>query len=248
MSKLYTLAYSGKFLNEFYEGLKSSQEDKEENFNDKLNLLKQPDQSTQKSEEDESKSSKLQELVKYNNPADAARDIVKYLPNLKAGHCWDWVEKVYNASGFDRKGVYQDLNYEGKDAGEHRAGPNLLGQLQPGDWLFINNKNTSDLHGNHSVIFLGWKGPNVAEVASYYDNAGHVHTYDINKYPVTAISKPTPKSALPDEKSKTIINALSQAKIGNSQVAESMIKDIKSSNKINNLLKIASYFEEILKK
>lgn len=239
MSKLNKKGYSGKFLTEFTESLKSTEPDSTDIL-DQNEKIKIPQSYEAKIP--------IKDLVKYNNPAEAAQDIVKYLPNMKAGHCWDWVEKIYNAAGFDRKGIYQDLNYEGKDAGSHRAGPNLLDQIQPGDWLFINNKNQSDTHGNHSVIFLGWKTPNqIANVASYYDNAGHIHSYDINKYPVTAISKPIPKSGNPSPQSESIINALTAAKSGNQEVADNIIKSLKALNKIDNLLKLSYYFEKITK-
>ena len=125
----------------------------------------------------------------FSNPADAARYFVNNFPTLKAGHCWDWVKKVYDAAGFTTGQSWQDLNYTGKIAGSHRASPSQLQSLQPGDWIYINNRNQYDTHGNHSVIFLGWKGPNIAEVASYYDNSSHIHSYNVNEYPVTHISK-----------------------------------------------------------
>lgn len=125
----------------------------------------------------------------FADPAEAARYFVENHPTLKAGHCWDWVKKIYDASGFTMGQSWQDLNYEGKIAGTHRASQSQLQSLRPGDWLYINNRNKYDTHGNHSVIFLGWKGPNIAEVASYYDNSSHIHSYDVNEYPVTHITK-----------------------------------------------------------
>ena len=64
------------------------------------------------------------------------------------------MDKVYKAAGVKMKTIYQDLKYEGKDCGSHHAGPRLINQLEPGDWIYANNKNKSDTHGNHSLVFL----------------------------------------------------------------------------------------------
>lgn len=151
----------------------------------------QPTTDDEEDNDEEDEDEDQEEDKKYNNPAEAAIEAVKN-NSIRASHCWDWIEKIYKLSGFNRKTIYMDLNYLGRVAGNHRAGPNLLSQIQPGDWLFLNNQNTSDVHGNHSAIFLNWKGPNIAEIASFYDGAGHIHTYDINKFPVTAIMKAVP--------------------------------------------------------
>lgn len=153
----------------------------------------------------------------FSNPAEAAKFFVSNYPNMKAGHCWDWVKKIYDASGFTMGTSWQDLNYTGKIAGNHRASPSQLQSLQPGDWIYINNRNQYDTHGNHSVIFLGWKGPNIAEVASYYDNSSHIHSYNVNEYPVTHITK----------------------------FVQKPIK--LSNKKIDNLIKLANYFYNLNK-
>ncbi len=171
-------------FDEFEKDLDSSINEEEESIEEEDSLNK---------DDEDNIDEMLEEEKVYSDPAEAARDFVATNPNLKAGHCWDWVHKVYEAAGFAPRPIYQDLNYVGKEAGTHRANESLLNGLQPGDWLYINNKNQYDTHGNHSVIFLGWKGDHVAEVASYFSNSSHVHTYNVNDYPVTHISKPTKK-------------------------------------------------------
>lgn len=160
----------------------------------------------------------------YNNPAEAAIEYVSKYSKMPAKHCWDWVEKIYNISGFERKTIFQAI-YSGKIAGSHGAGPHLLQQIQPGDWLFLNNQNKYDEHGNHSAIFLNWKAPNIAEIASYYDGASHIHTYNINKFPVTAIMKPVPKK-LANIKNKLYKKANRKFNFNNpGEVAEFLIQN-----------------------
>ena len=154
--------------------------------------ITEPEVAEVKKNETEPESEFKREEKKYNNPAEAAIEYVNKYPKMPAKHCWDWVEKIYNISGFDRKIIFQAI-YSGKIAGTHGAGPHLLQQIQPGDWLFLNNQNKYDEHGNHSAIFLNWESPNIAKIASYYDGSSHIHTYNINKFPVTAIMKPIPK-------------------------------------------------------
>lgn len=135
------------------------------------------------------------EKKEYASIPEAARDFVTKNPNQKATCCFDWVKQVYDAAGYSPRQVYQDLNYTGRIAGDHHASPAQMASIQPGDWLYINNRNNLDTHGNHSVIFLGWQGNNIAQVASYFGGSSHIHTYDINKYPIVHISKPMKKAS-----------------------------------------------------
>lgn len=109
-------------------------------------------------------------------------------------HCFDWANHIYKNAGARRHLIYRSLGeYSGQDCGEHHAGPELLDKIRPGDWLFYNNKNGVDSHGNHSAIFLEWKDKEnqIALVASgSAGNSGRVHTADFKKAPVTLIMKP----------------------------------------------------------
>jgi len=108
-------------------------------------------------------------------------------------HCWDWCEHVYKAAGAKRHTIYKSPPYEGHDCGSCHAGPELVSRITPGDWLFINNKNTSDDHGNHSVIFLGWIDHDnlIARVGSgSAKKPGCIHKTNLAKNQVTAIFKP----------------------------------------------------------
>jgi len=138
------------------------------------------------------------------------RDLGK-LPHerLKGAHCWDWVDKIYKAAGITRKlRPYQNLNYSGNVAPARcHAGPKLLDTLEPGDWLYINNRNRFDSHGNHSVIFLGWadKSNRIANMASCpgANKMGRMHKTDLNKNPVVHITKPmTGAVRIPKSKEK----------------------------------------------
>ncbi|MBU0727797.1 hypothetical protein KKA95_03875 [Patescibacteria group bacterium] len=123
-------------------------------------------------------------------------------------HCWDWVNKVYSSVGCGRERVYQNLHYEGTNArvaphatildGELKAPDGSVLPLNPGDHIYYNNRNTTDTHGNHSVIFLGWtnKSRGIARVAGY-DARGYksrIHNADFINNPITHISSAVQKS------------------------------------------------------
>lgn len=113
-----------------------------------------------------------------------------YIPK----HCWDWIQHVYHKAGVKRKLLYKDLKYSGIDCGKHHASPAMMNQIKPGDLIFYNNKNTADIKGNHSVIFLGWidREKGVAQVASgFKDNPGRIHEANLIEKPVTFIAEPT---------------------------------------------------------
>lgn len=118
---------------------------------------------------------------------------------VRGESCWDWADKVYIRAGLPlskRKAIYDVVkNYEGTDCGQQHAEDKELDKLQPGDWLFINNKNTKDAHGNHSVIFLGWvdRANQIAKTASSPGSGGPGNIWnhtDFKKMPVTHITKP----------------------------------------------------------
>lgn len=115
----------------------------------------------------------------------------KYMPK----HCWDAINNLYRSAGVtSRTRIYQDLNYEGKDCGDHHASPEMLAMLAPGDWVYYNNKNTADSHGNHSALIIDYdKETNMATVASgSYGHPLRIHSKKVNfnEMPVTHITKP----------------------------------------------------------
>lgn len=130
---------------------------------------------------------------------------------LNGKHCWDWSNKIYRMAGVAGKWPSKNIfsytsKYSGKDckpSGAY-ATPAQYAQISPGDWIFYNNRNTSDTHGNHSAIFLEWidRDKLLARVAS--GSAGkpwHVHNkpVDFKDKPVTRLGKPTGTiSTLPD--------------------------------------------------
>ncbi len=112
-------------------------------------------------------------------------------------HCWDWVDRVYKRAGVTgRHVIFKSLNYSGKDCGDNHAGPDMLDKIRPGDWLYYNNKNSADSHGNHSALFIKWidESNRIAQFASgYYKHPGRFHKkgVDLKKNPVVLIKKPT---------------------------------------------------------
>lgn len=130
---------------------------------------------------------------------------------LKGKHCWDWANKIYRMAGvtgnWPSKNIFSyTAKYPGKDCrpyGTH-ATAEQYEQISPGDWIFYNNRNTSDTHGNHSAIFLEWidKDRLLARVASgSFGKPWHVHAspVDFKDKPVTRLGKPTGSmTTLPD--------------------------------------------------
>ncbi len=109
-------------------------------------------------------------------------------------HCWDWINTVYKMAGITKKvRIYQNLNYEGKDCGDCHAPDEMVAALQPGDWVYYNNCNKYDTHGNHSAIFCGWKDEShrIALMASGANGRiGRFHVVDLVDQPVTHITRP----------------------------------------------------------
>lgn len=140
--------------------------------------------------------------TKENVPTGDGRVIAVVKDLISKGvegkHCWDWINKVYKSLGAKAKKLYQNLNYSGKDCGEnHVKEEDLVNgsalSLREGDWLYINNKNKWDSHGNHSVIFLGWadKENLIAKTASCpgAGRVGRIEKRNLKANPVTHISR-----------------------------------------------------------
>jgi len=125
-----------------------------------------------------------------------------------ASCCWDWVNKIYKMAGVTGgKYLTKDAfpryttKYPGKDCkagggpGKSYATEAQYDMISPGDWIFYNNRNNADTHGNHSVLFIEWidRDKKLARVAS--GSAGipwHVHKrpVDFNDMPMTYLGKP----------------------------------------------------------
>lgn len=133
---------------------------------------------------------------------------------LKGKHCWDWSNKIYRMAGVTGKWPARSMfsytkTYPGKDCkinggpGKTYATEEQYGMIQPGDWIFYNNRNTADTHGNHSALFIEWidKDRKLARMAS--GSAGipwrvHTNPVDFNNMPMTHLGKPNrAQSVLP---------------------------------------------------
>lgn len=130
----------------------------------------------------------------------AAEDMIKH--DIRGDHCWDWADKVY------RRADAKPLQIWPEDVYVHMIAPEkdfkqtqhftiakneeLISQLQPGNWLFINNRNTTDTNGNHSVIFVDWDRPGIARVAQLpraQSRKPSVVKIDLADMPITHLSK-----------------------------------------------------------
>ena len=122
----------------------------------------------------------------------------------KAASCFRWASKIYQKAGClpQPKVIFSYYRaYEGKDCGKKHASERQYAMVEPGDWIFYNNKNESDVTGNHSAVFLGWvdRGKKTAIVASGSANTPwHIHErpIDFRKMPLTQLVKPIPKESV----------------------------------------------------
>lgn len=127
----------------------------------------------------------------------AAMELVK--DRTPGAHCWDWIEKVYRAAGAKRGAVvyqhpkYRKRGFDRNHPSKHEN-PRNVRSLQPGDWLFIYNKNGIDTYDDHSVLFLGWE--NEAELIAKVANCrgagrvGDLRIVNFKQTPVTMWIKP----------------------------------------------------------
>jgi hypothetical protein len=160
-------------------------------------------------------------LEKIKAPGMRVVAVAKWIAeneNIYAKHCGNWVKRVYLIAGVTRqKGLYHNMDYarsngqwkskldknarpdarNGKNALNER--PDLVANLQIGDWLWINNRNRFDVGGNHSLIFMGWKdkAAKIAHCASWSNNTEtksgkkgqRMITINFNKMPITHIDR-----------------------------------------------------------
>ena len=156
---------------------------------------------------------KMPSLEDIKNPGERVSFVAKWIAeneNIYAKHCGNWVDRVYLIAGVtSKKGLYHNLQYakgpDGKlgasrDAreGAHalKENPRLVDNLKVGDWLWINNRNSFDVAGNHSVIFVGWKdkAARIAYCANWLNNSKKgqkISIVDFSKTPITHIESPS---------------------------------------------------------
>jgi len=126
--------------------------------------------------------------------------------DTRAAHCWAWVNDVFNSASAKPRKTWPTDRYvvpvpggNMRDLPNYSAAENLqrLSRLEPGDWIFINNRNTADENGNHSVIFVDWQDQarSLARVAQL-SNGSRIppayKTYDLVDMPLAHHSKPSP--------------------------------------------------------
>jgi hypothetical protein len=142
-------------------------------------------------------------------------------------HCWDWTDKIFHLAGCKRKIVFNSVpeyaskKYEMKngkkeyvktpDCGTHHGNEKEFALLEPGDHIFINNKNQYDNHGNHSEIFLGWvdRSKLIAKTAGYPGKGKPPYissSRNFNKTPITYIARPIPMDKPPMDKQAPLVS------------------------------------------
>ncbi len=157
---------------------------------------------------DEELRRSLESTSEYGQKIVLAAKSLAGKENFRGAHCWDWADKVYKAAGFTHREVFRNLGYSGRYGCPRDHCPSVQdlrgGRLQPGDWIFLNNQNSSDAKGNHSGIFLGWEDEStgLASIASCpgANKVGNIKTYNLSHEqvgdkkpcPVTWIAKPAP--------------------------------------------------------
>jgi len=65
------------------------------------------------------------------------------------GGCWDFINSVYNRSGFTAD--KRETVFKSKQKGPYLTDPDLI---RPGDWLYFINHSYRDIE--HSAIFIAW--------------------------------------------------------------------------------------------
>jgi len=117
--------------------------------------------------------------------------------NTDGKFCWDFAFLCYFLATAVPDSTYNAPPWEGKVCGTHHAGPNELSKIIPGTFLYINNQNTSDVKGNHSVIVLSTDSK-TATVASLWQPHQVPHIHTVNFYEpkgfVVFIGRPTAAS------------------------------------------------------
>lgn len=168
--------------------VKKTQSDKEETSEDEEN-------EEEEAEDEKSEVEKLAEIPDINERVVKVTE--QMVEEETTGlHCWDWCAKVYKAANVKRDNLFASFNdYEGKNCGEHCAKDTELNMIKPGAHIFINNRNKYDIHGNHSVIFLGWvnRKKRIAQTAGcpFTNKPAVIHKHEnLFDKPVTAIANP----------------------------------------------------------
>jgi hypothetical protein len=120
-----------------------------------------------------------------NSKVVAAAHLLIDTGNTDGRFCWDFVFLCYFLATAIPNTIYQANfsapSYKGHVAGPNHAPENLLSQIQPGAFLYINNQNTADEHGNHSVVVLNGNGK-TAEVASLWQPHDIPKIHNVNFY------------------------------------------------------------------
>lgn len=146
----------------------------------------------------------LQRLEKQIEATGVRKTIVSAAMELlsngtKGKFCWDWVDKVYEQAGAQRGTVaYRHSKYRKSYFDKNNPGkcenPPQVKSIQPGDWIFIYNKNGIDKYDDHSVLFLDWEDKSnlIAKVANCTGagKPGTLRTIDFKKTPLTMLIKP----------------------------------------------------------
>lgn len=148
-------------------------------------------------EELQTLESKIEATGVRKNIVQAAMELLKN--GTKGRFCWDWVDKVYDQAGAKRGTVaykhskYNNSNFDKNNPGKCENPPQVK-TIQPGDWIFIYNKNGIDKYDDHSVLFLDWEDKTnlIAKVANCTGSGkpGTLRTVDFKKTPLTMLIKP----------------------------------------------------------
>lgn len=151
---------------------------------------------------------KIADFVADKNNLKKVKDILQRAWELHCRWFANWVYKKLWINDNDREVIYQDgSKYNFTDSAwtnkeyqltwiwEQKTNSELIGTIQPWDWLYVHNKNKYDNGWNHSVIFIGrengevWKAITASYPGSHSEDAV-LHTYDLNDNPIKHITRP----------------------------------------------------------
>jgi hypothetical protein len=123
--------------------------------------------------------------------------------SFKPIHCWAWVWKAYERSGYtgakyptlkNVKVLFKGSQYTGSGAKWFPL--SRYDELRPGDWIYIHNGNKYDTagRGNHSGVFIKWldRSNYIAQTASSRGKGkvGGYRRRDLRAMPIAWLMRP----------------------------------------------------------
>ena len=122
-----------------------------------INKTKTAKTTTKKTDKKKKDSKKDLILVAEKNASKGGKDILSTGRKMALidkvilpGSCWNWINTVYNKSGYPNNKSKRKTVHKGKKSGPYVKSS----QIEAGDWLYYINHSYNDVE--HSGIFVYW--------------------------------------------------------------------------------------------